>query len=584
MQRILKVINRRKIVVALLALATAGCCSLFAQADSLVLRRSKPTLVSALLTANSYTGDMTPLSNRPSLQPGLQLGLHAAAAQRLAPYLHLGFGRMVAENRNLGPVTVSTGLPDPPTLLIQPNTYAETFYVHTDIGFQLNLLRSYRKAAPFLSAGLGVLAFTPRAFDGIPLVRKRSTRAPNEQNFEALALSFPLAAGFDARISEVLGLRAAYVFRPTTTDYLDNIAALGSRSGNDRLHHFQLGISYKIGDITPVATPVASAPSAQQSFAEGYNRLADENKRLRDETANLEDRLAALQPRVTELEQKIDTLQREDAEQLAELERLRNVRNGKGEDHGDLLPLQALQAENAYLIQNNDQLKRQLARAKSRSDSLESILARRDAEAGTAGLLGRIRELESRLMRCNYQQDSLRTLWLSAQTASALAMSNKRNLDLTQQRLDSMTALYQGMLATRNRLLEQLSETQDLLEKCLQNSAELEKRLDAANKQKGPQEVLLSVDCKKDKTLVQSRIISYFDNLGYTYNLAGGRLMYENVNVPDLGAGQYYITLYMLANEQEKRRLIAIIRGTGGSRVPESDDPAANTWLGYFVR
>lgn len=581
MQRILKVVNRQKIVVALWVLATAGCWGLFAQADSLVLRKSKPTLVSALLTANSYTGDMTPLSNRPSLQPGLQLGLRSGAAQRLAPYLHLGFGRMVAENRALGPVTVSTGLPDPPTVLIQPNTYAETFYVHTDIGFQLNLLRSYRKAAPFLSAGLGVLAFTPRAFDGIPLVRKRSTRAPSEQSFEALALSFPLAAGFDARISEVLGLRAAYVFRPTTTDYLDNIAALGNRSGNDRLHHFQLGISYRIGDINPVALPVASAPAAPQSFAEGYSRLSDENKRLRDETAALEERLAALQPRVTELEQKIDTLQREDAEQLAELERLRN---GKEEDLGELLPLQALQAENAYLIQNNDQLKRQLARAKSRSDSLESILARRDAEAGTAGLLGRIRELESRLMRCSYQQDSLRTLWLSAQTASALAISNKRNLDLTQQRLDSMTALYQGLLTTRNRLLEQLSETQDALEKCLRNSTELEKRLDAANKQKGPQEVLLSVDCKKDKTLVQSRIISYFDNLGYTYNLAGGRLMYENVNLPDLGAGQYYITLYMLANEQEKRRLIAIIRGADGSRVPESDDPAANSWLNYFVR
>ncbi|MEL7530599.1 MAG: hypothetical protein AAFN10_04790 [Bacteroidota bacterium] len=216
-------------------------------------RPQKDIILGIAYTATGYYGDLNFSeqgifqSSFVNFQPGLTATLRRDAARLILPSFHLGYGRFVAQNPDLQPVPYTINERD---TLIMPNTYAETDIIHGEFILMINPIQGNAPFKPYLGVGLGGLAFYPKAQDGILLFRKFSTRAPEERSYGTLALTVPVTAGMYFNLNRKLSLHLGYVYRLTTTDYLDNIGLLGRQAGNDQLHSFKLGLDFRIFDAS----------------------------------------------------------------------------------------------------------------------------------------------------------------------------------------------------------------------------------------------------------------------------------------------------------------------------------------------
>ena len=205
----------RRILLILLALV---CVCSFADAQR------KPLKMGIGLLGAAYMGDMNNDGTELyKFYPGINSSFEFASHRRVVPQLALGYGRFVAQNRELGVVEG-----------IRLNTFVETTFFFGDFRVKYRF-RKDRKIVPYVSAGFGILNYTPRDVEGNGLADNISTR-PDDEIYSSIAASLPLTAGCEFKFSHLLSVSVQATHRRTGSDYLDNIGTLGTRKGNDHLN------------------------------------------------------------------------------------------------------------------------------------------------------------------------------------------------------------------------------------------------------------------------------------------------------------------------------------------------------------
>lgn len=180
---------------------------------------------------------------------GLRIG-PSPHTKRLAPAFQAGLGRVTAQNPDMQPVT------DPATnTLIFPNKYVETTLFQTEVAFRYQLTRR-NKVNPYLMAGAGLQFYFAKDQGGVPLILDQATRPLSEATYNSLTVAFPMGVGFSYAISPGLEIQGEYTFRFLGSDHLDNIASLGSRTGNDRIQSVNIAVGIPLGKIHADPAPV----------------------------------------------------------------------------------------------------------------------------------------------------------------------------------------------------------------------------------------------------------------------------------------------------------------------------------------
>ena len=190
----------------------------------------KPLRLGIGLLAAGYAGDLT-VNSHPfeRFSAGASLSLQFASEKLISPQLNGGFGKFSAQDRDIAAVEG-----------VQPNTFVETPFFFVDLRIKARFLRE-TGFNPYISAGIGMLGFTPRDGMGNSLLDNYSTRQEGE-TYGSITANFPLSAGFEVKLGPILLVGLEYTYRVTTTDYLDNISALGQKEGNDNLQSILLSL------------------------------------------------------------------------------------------------------------------------------------------------------------------------------------------------------------------------------------------------------------------------------------------------------------------------------------------------------
>lgn len=204
------------------------------------------------LSGHSYVGDLTePNLKLQRFQPGGHISLLFANSRRLRPQINIGLGSII-EQLDEGNLEISS-------IDVSPNTFVETSIFHTEFQLNVHVLKQ-GFFQPYFAGGAGIVFYQPKDEHGNALGDNPFTREEGEI-YSTAGFYLPLTAGFILKLGSKLSLSASYTFRPTTTDYLDNISFLGKRAGNDRLHSFQISIFFNLRKTRPsIHIPPESQP------------------------------------------------------------------------------------------------------------------------------------------------------------------------------------------------------------------------------------------------------------------------------------------------------------------------------------
>lgn len=178
------------------------------------------------MIGTAYSGDLNQ-ENRvmTRFNPGMNISMQFANEKLISPQLNAAAGKFVAQNRDLLPVPG-----------YDVHKFVETTFFYIDLRMKVKFLKR-KKVNPFTSIGLGLLNYTPKDGDGNALADNFESRDPSEA-YSSMTAGFPLSLGTDFHLSHIVGLGLEYTYRPTSSDYLDNIGLLGTNDGNDKLHTF----------------------------------------------------------------------------------------------------------------------------------------------------------------------------------------------------------------------------------------------------------------------------------------------------------------------------------------------------------
>lgn len=244
----------------------------------------------------SYIGDLSdPDQTIHRIYPGANLSIQLEGPKRLKIQLNGGFGKFSEQYDDVKP-SASPG--------VTVNTFVETSFYYGDLRLKYRFPIS-KHFHPFLTAGAGVLSFTPRDQEGRFLNDASFTREPDE-DYSTIVPQIPVGAGVQARINPAVSLSLEYLFRYTPTDYLDNIGRLGTRPGHDFLHGLQLsmyitlstppppnqqGPYYNAQNDTPA--PLDTMDEKVAEMAEAVDEMLGEEEPTRD-SAQIETESSAL--------------------------------------------------------------------------------------------------------------------------------------------------------------------------------------------------------------------------------------------------------------------------------------------------
>jgi Outer membrane protein beta-barrel domain len=182
------------------------------------------------LLGTTYVGDLNSQGGAwERFSPGACLSLQFASDHLLSPQLNAGFGKFVAQDRTLQSVEG-----------VQPNTFVQTPFFFVDLRLKARFLRTL-PVHPYLSAGVGLLGYTPKDADANNLIDNTATRNDGEL-YGSMTAGLPLSTGVEIRLSPILHLGLEYTYRITTSDYLDNIGQVGLRDGKDKLQSLLLSL------------------------------------------------------------------------------------------------------------------------------------------------------------------------------------------------------------------------------------------------------------------------------------------------------------------------------------------------------
>ena len=200
----------------------------------------KPLRLGIGLFGTAYSGDLTTDGDAlHRFYPGANISLQFATPKLISPQLNVGFGRFVSQDRDIAAVEG-----------VQPNTFVDTRFFYVDFRLKARFLRE-SWFHPYGSLGIGLLGYTPRDQDGNNLLDNVSTRQDGE-TYGTITASFPLSLGMEFEMSHLVMLGLEYTLRPTGTDFLDNISALGPDSGNDRLQALLLSVTFTFDPDRPI--------------------------------------------------------------------------------------------------------------------------------------------------------------------------------------------------------------------------------------------------------------------------------------------------------------------------------------------
>ncbi|MDX2045485.1 MAG: DUF6089 family protein [Chitinophagaceae bacterium] len=177
-----------------------------------------------LVGVTGYSGDLAS-GNKPfnPAKPGVNVNLDYWFNQFVAIRGGIGYGKISGQDK---------GGSD--TFLVRRNLSFETDVYDASIGLQVNLLNPWDfKVFPYVFAGVGVFHFDPKARDAqnnLVSLRDLSTEGqgleefPNRKPYKLTQLCLPFAVGVKTKFSDRFGMAAEIAFRPTFTDYLDDVS------------------------------------------------------------------------------------------------------------------------------------------------------------------------------------------------------------------------------------------------------------------------------------------------------------------------------------------------------------------------
>lgn len=198
--------------------------------------RGQPLQIGLGLSGIAYVGDLSdPGLAYPRIQAGGELWLQRESGRRLRPLLSLSLGRFADQ--------YDAELPSLPPGFVPP-TYVETRFWTGDLRLQYRLFPQ-GKWQPSLSAGAGLIGFSPRDPNGRRLLRATDSR-PAGETYNTVVPQLPLGAALHYRIHPQLRVGLAGTYRFVPSDYLDNIGAWGGREGFDALYMLSLQVQLSL--------------------------------------------------------------------------------------------------------------------------------------------------------------------------------------------------------------------------------------------------------------------------------------------------------------------------------------------------
>ncbi len=185
----------------------------------------QPLQLGISAAAFSYQGDLVaPGEAFHRVSAGAGLSLQFDSQRRIQPQLSAGFGKFVAQYRDL-----------PPLNGLQPNRFVTTNFFYARLILKAKFIRQ-GPIRPYVGVGIGLLIFNPRDINGNKLAQNTVSRAPGE-SYSNLTAIFPLNPGCMFRLSDFISLGIDYYYMPTGSPYLDNVGKLGPNNGkSDKLH------------------------------------------------------------------------------------------------------------------------------------------------------------------------------------------------------------------------------------------------------------------------------------------------------------------------------------------------------------
>lgn len=189
-----------------------------------------PLQIGLGLSGIAYVGDLSSTATQfQRVHPGGNISLQRVSSRPLDLQVNGGFGNFVEQTES--------------SASSQINTFVDTRFVYGDLRIRYRLLLR-KKVQPYLSAGAGVLVFSPRDQEGKFLIRNSGTRKDSEEKYNTAVPQLPVSGGIYMKINHIAGISFDYTYRFTPTDYLDNISQLGKRRGFDALHALQLSVYF----------------------------------------------------------------------------------------------------------------------------------------------------------------------------------------------------------------------------------------------------------------------------------------------------------------------------------------------------
>ena len=198
----------------------------------------------------SYTGDYSDGASALSrVYPGANFSIQSSNPRPLKLQLNAGFGKF-AEQYDTDSPNIPPGVEIP--------TFIETSFIYGDLRLRYHFFNN-KNFQPYLSAGAGIMFFSPKDQDGKRLVRRTSTRLEGE-DFNDIIPELPLSAGFYFHLTRQVWMDISYTYRYTPTDYLDNVGLAGENNGFDALHSLNLGLHITLGPKPEVSQPISESP------------------------------------------------------------------------------------------------------------------------------------------------------------------------------------------------------------------------------------------------------------------------------------------------------------------------------------
>ena len=176
------------------------------------------------VSTNAYTGDLS--NSFEKWTAAFHVGVKFNKKKRVNGSLNLHFGSITGQNS-------SYEFRDIQGHLTSPNLFFKTNFISGNYDFQVNILRK-ESFTLYISQGIGIIRFDPEDQFSESLEDQFNTRSPNE-SFQTTSIMFPTQIGGTYYLPNGFGFDLKGGFLNTVTDYLDNIADWGSKSGNDNI-------------------------------------------------------------------------------------------------------------------------------------------------------------------------------------------------------------------------------------------------------------------------------------------------------------------------------------------------------------